>query len=167
MLKRFEISDSVKKEIDRWLQKYPENQKRSAVVAALLLVQNQNGGWLSEAAMKAVAEYLSLDNIEVFEVATFYDMYNLQPIGKNKIAVCTNVSCMLMGSDDILACIKKRLGIAPNETTADGKFTLFETECMAACGGAPMCQINDREYHEKLTPESMEALIDKLEKETL
>ena len=164
MASPFLIEESVKKEIDRWLTKYPPEQKRSAVVAALLSVQAQNGGWVSEAAMDAVADYLALPRIEVYEVATFYDMFELQPMGRHKISVCTNLPCMLRGSDDIVACLKKRLSIGLGETTQDGKFTLREAECLAACGGAPMCQIDDKEYHENLTPEKMLALIDRLEK---
>jgi NADH-quinone oxidoreductase subunit E len=158
----FMISEANKKEIDHWLTKYPKEQKRSAVIAALLLVQKQNGGWLSDAAMNAVADYLQLPHIAVYEVATFYDMYHLQPIGKHKISICTNVSCMLMGSDKIVACAKQRLGIGFGETTSNGLFTLQEMECMAACGGAPMCQVDDEKYYENLTEEKMLALLDEL-----
>ena len=161
----FILSESVKKEIDRWIRKYPPDQKRSAVVISLLLAQEQHGGWLSHAAMNAVADYLEMPRIIAYEAATFYDMLNLKPIGKNKISICTNVSCMLRGSDDIVACLQKRLGINLGETTKDGLFTLKEVECMAACGGAPMCQINDKNYHENLTPEKMLAIIDVLEQE--
>ena len=163
---QFVIDETVKKEIDHWLAKYPSEQKRSASIPALLFVQKQNGGWLSKAAMNAVADYLDLPRIAVYEVATFYDMYNLEPIGKHKISVCTNISCFLMGSDAIVTCLKKRLGIDVGETTPDGLFTLRKVECMAACGGAPMCQIDDKEYHEKLTPEKILAIIDKLERES-
>lgn len=162
----FVISDTVSKEIDRWLVKYPSNQKRSAVIPALLFVQKQNGGWLSEAAINAVADYLELPHVWVYEVATFYDMYNLKPVGKHKIGICQNVSCFLRGSDQIVAGVKKRLGIDFNETTPDGLFTLKSVECMAACGGAPMCQIDDREYYENLTLEKMLAIIDELEEES-
>lgn len=162
---KFVLSDTVKKEIDHWIEKYPPNRKKSAIVKALLLAQNQNHGWLSDAAMDTVADYLEVPRIVVYEAATFYDMYNLKPIGINKIGVCTNVSCMLRGSDEIIDCLKQRLKINVGETTQDGLFTLREMECMAACGGAPMCQINDKDYHENLTPEKMLALIDKLEQE--
>lgn len=161
----FVISDDNKTKIDHWLTKYPPEQKRSAVVPALLYVQEQNEGWLSESAMDAVAEYLDLPPIMVYEVATFYDMFELKPIGKHKISVCTNLSCMLRGSDEIVSCLKRRLGIGLGETTKDRRFTLREVECMAACGGAPMCQIDDRDYHENLTPEKMLEIIDTLEKE--
>jgi NADH-quinone oxidoreductase subunit E len=161
----FIISDVTKKAIDHWLTKYPAEQKRSAVIPSLLLVQKDNNGWLSEPAMEALANYLELPPIYIYEVSTFYDMYELKPIGRHKINVCTNVSCMLRGSDEIVACLKKRLGIGLGETTPDKKFTLRESECLAACGGAPMCQVNDQHYHENLTPKKMLAMIDRLEKE--
>lgn len=165
MVETFEIAPEVQKQIDHWLTKYPPEQRRSAVVTALLLVQEQNHGWLSEAAMAAVAQYLRITPIEVYEVATFYDMYDLKPRGKHKINICTNISCLLKSSEQIADCAKKRLGIEFGETTSDGLFTLRESECLAACCGAPMCQINDREYHENLTPEKMLALIDQLAQE--
>jgi len=161
----FVINDENKKKIDHWLTKYPPEHKRSAVIPSLLFIQEQNGGWLSELAMDAVSDYLELPRIAVYEVATFYDMYELKPIGKNKISICTNLPCMLRGSDEIVACLKERLGIGLGETTSDRQFTLREVECMAACGGAPMCQVNNREYHENLTPEKMLAIVDHLDKE--
>lgn len=161
----FTISPEVQHKIDQWLTKYPPEQRRSAVVAALLYVQEQNNGWLSQSAMQAVADYLQITPIEVYEVATFYDMYNLAPRGKNKIGICTNISCLLRGAETIAESVKQRLGIEFGQSTADGLFYLCETECMAACGGAPMCQINDREYHENLTPEKMLVLIDQLAQE--
>lgn len=163
--KQFIISESVKAEIDRWLKKYPPDQKKSAIVTALLLVQKQNGGWLSDAAMDAVADYLGVPKIVAYEAATFYDMYNLKPIGKNKIGICTNVSCMLRGSDDIVSCLKEHLGIGFGETTEDGLFTLKELECMGACAGAPMCQVNDRDYYEHLTSEKMLTIVKELAQE--
>lgn len=159
---KFELSTKTKQEIDHWLTKYPADQRRSAVVASLLAAQAQNNGFLSDAAMNAVADYLKIPRIEAYEVATFYDMYNLKPIGKHKISVCTNISCMLRGSDEIVHCLEKRLGIRLNETTSDGQFTLREVECLAACGGAPVCQVDDQEYIENLTPEKIERLVDKL-----
>ena len=158
----FELSPETKKTIDHWLTKYPADQRRSAVVASLLEGQKQNNDFLSEEVMNAVADYLQIPRIEAYEVATFYDMYNLTPIGKHKICVCTNISCMLRGSDKIMDYLKDRLKIDVNETTADGKFTLREVECMAACCGAPMCQIDDKKYHENLTPEKMGKIIDDL-----
>ncbi|HLD84402.1 MAG TPA: NAD(P)H-dependent oxidoreductase subunit E [Coxiellaceae bacterium] len=159
---KFELSTKTKQEIDHWLTKYPADQRRSAVVASLLAVQAQNDGFLSDIAIDAVADYLKIPRIEAYEVVTFYDMYHLKPIGKHKIAVCTNISCMLRGSDDIVHYLKKRLGIGFNETTSDGQFTLREVECLAACGGAPVCQVDDQEYIENLTPDKIERLVDKL-----
>jgi NADH-quinone oxidoreductase subunit E len=161
----FVLSDDVKKEIDRWVAKYPKGKQQSAVVEALFLAQHQNGGYLSDAAMNAVAEYLTLPPIVVYEAATFYDMFNLKPIGKHKISVCTNVSCMLRGSSDLMKAIKNRLNISSGETTIDGMWTVKEVECMAACAGAPMCQIDDKKYHEHLTAEKMVSLIDAVESE--
>ncbi len=159
------LSDTVKQQIDHWLKKFTPEQQRSVVVEALLLVQDQNGGWLSEPAMDAVADYLKLARIEVYEVATFYDMFELAPVGQHKIAICTNISCQLRGSEEIVLAVKKRLGVGPGQTTKDGKFFVRETECLGACIGAPMCQIDDKNYHENLTPEKMVALIDALDKE--
>lgn len=158
----FIISGEILAEIEEWLKKYPPDRKRSAVVPALLKVQEQNGGWLSVPAMNAVARYLQLAPIEVFEVVSFYDMYELKPIGRHKINICTNIACMLRGSEELIACAKKRLGIGLGETTSDGMITLKESECLAACGGAPMCQINDKDYHENLTPEKFEIIIEQL-----
>jgi NADH-quinone oxidoreductase subunit E len=165
MTDTFTIAPEIQRKIDHWLTKYPPEQRRSAVVAALLYVQEQNDGWLSQAAMQAVADYLRITPIEVYEVATFYDMYNLAPRGKHKIGICTNISCLLRGAEEIADCVKKRLGVEFGQSTPDGLFYLCETECMAACGGAPMCQINDRDYHENLTNEKMLALIDQLVQE--
>lgn len=161
----FAITPENRQAIDAWVKKYPADQQRSAVVPALLLVQTQNGGWLSEAAMQAVAQHLQLPPVQVFEVATFYDMFELKPIGRHKISLCCNLSCTLRGADDIAAAFKARLGIELGDTTADGLFTLREVECLAACGGAPMCQVNDRDYHENLTVEKVNQLIDQLEAE--
>ena len=158
----FEISNQNKQEIDHWLTKYPSDQRRSAVIAALLLVQKQNNNYLSEDAMNAVADYLRIPHVEAYEVATFYDMFNLKPVGKHKIAVCTNIACVLRGSEDMMTHLKTRLGIGPGETTADGNITLHEVECMAACGGAPMCQVDDKAYHENLTPEKIDNIINAL-----
>ena len=159
------LSENLKKTMDHWLTKFPVDQKRSAVVAALLAAQQENEGWLPESVMQAVAEYLQLSTIEVVEVATFYDMFELKPIGKHKIGLCTNVSCKLRGSDDIADALEKRLGVKLGETTADNQFTLRETECLGACANAPMCQHNDQDYHEDLTVDKMMALIDKWQQE--
>ncbi len=157
-----EIIESSSKEIEHWLTKYPTDKRRSAVVAALMVVQEKNGGFLTQELMTAVAEYLKIPPIEVYEVASFYDMYELNPIGKHKIAVCTNVSCMLRGSDDIVERLQQRLGIKLGETTPDGLFTLRQTECLAACANAPVCQVNNKEYVEDLTVDKVDSLIDEL-----
>lgn len=156
------LSEQSCKAIDHWLTKYPQDQKRSAVLPALHIVQEQNGGWLSEPLMDAVAEYLAIPRIAVYEVATFYSMYELNPVGKHKICICTNISCMLRGSEQMVEHLQKRLGIQFGETTADGKFTLKEVECMAACAGAPMMQI-DKTYYENLTPEKIDHILENLE----
>ncbi|MBI5447374.1 MAG: NADH-quinone oxidoreductase subunit NuoE [Gammaproteobacteria bacterium] len=155
---QFVLSEAAKSKIDSWLAKYPPEQKRSAVIPALHIAQDENQGWLSDEAMEAVADYLGLPKMAVFEVATFYSMYNLKPIGKHQISVCTNVSCMLKGSDKIAEHFKNKLGISFNETTSDGNATLKEVECLAACAGAPACMI-DKTYYENLTPEKIDELL--------
>lgn len=157
------LTDDTKKQIDHWVAKYPADKKRSAVVAALLIAQKQNDGWLSNDIMNDVADYLELKKIEVYEVATFYDMFELKPVGKHKISICTNVSCMLRGADELVACAKKRLNVELGGVTSDGQFMLKETQCLAACANAPMCQIDDEQYHLDLTPEKLIALIDELD----
>jgi NADH-quinone oxidoreductase subunit E len=152
------ISAAGRTEIDRWLTKYPANQKQSAVMAALRIVQEENGGWLTRERMDAVAAYLNMPPIAVYEVATFYSMYEHKPVGKHKICVCTNVSCLLRGCEEIVAHLENKLGIKMGETTPDGKFTLKEVECLAACGNAPMFQIGN-DYHEDLTPEKIDAIL--------
>lgn len=156
------ISEASRAEIDRWIAKYPPQQKRSAVMAALRIVQDQNKGYLSNDLKDAVAEYLDLPPIAVYEVATFYSMYELEAVGKHKICVCTNISCMLRGSDEIVAHLSKRLGIGLGETTNDGRFTLKEVECLGACVEAPMFQIADQ-YHGNLTPKTVDEILDGLD----
>ena len=156
------LSEASRAEIDQWIAKYPPEQKQSAVMAALRIVQDQNGGWLSRELIDAVAAYLEMEAIAAYEVATFYSMYELSPVGKHKISVCTNISCMLRGSDEVVAHLQQRLGIKLGETTDDGKFTLKEVECLGACVNAPMFQIA-REYHENLTPEKIDAILDTLD----
>jgi len=160
--KRHLLSNESINEIDIWVAKYPKDQKQSAVMAALTTVQDANGGWLTQDLMEAVAEYLEMEPISVYEVATFYSMYELKPVGRNKICVCTNISCMLCGSDEIVSHLKNKLGIGFGETTADGKVFLKEVECLGACGGAPMLQIGDQ-YYENLTPEKVDSILDNLE----
>jgi NADH-quinone oxidoreductase subunit E len=155
------LSEQSRTEIDAWIAKYPPEQKQSAVMGALSIVQEANGGYLTTELMDAVAEYLEMAPIAVYEVATFYSMYELKPVGKHKICVCTNVSCMLCGSDDIVAHLKQKLNIGFGETTADNKFTLKEVECLGACGGAPMMQIG-KTYYENLTSEKIDEILAKL-----
>ena len=143
--------------IDREVAKYPPERKSSAVMAALRIAQDEHG-WLSVPLMDYVAELLEMRPIQVYEVATFYSMYDLKPVGKYKICVCTNVSCMLCGSDQIVKHLQQRLGIKLGETSGDGKFTLKEVECLAACGGAPMLQIGNI-YYENLTPQKVDEIL--------
>jgi len=156
------LSDKAKAEIDIWLAKYPEDQRRSAVIPALHVVQDENGGWLSEELMNAVADYLQISRVAVYEVATFYSMYDLKPVGKHKVCVCTNVSCMLANSDEIVQRLKEKLNINFGETSADGKVTLKEVECLGACVNAPVMVV-DKTYHEKLTPEKVDQILEELE----
>lgn len=162
-MKPFLLSEKVKAEIDSWVEKYPLDQKRSAVIPALHIVQQANEGWISEAAMEAVADYLSLPVIAVFEVATFYSMFNLSPVGRHQISICTNLSCMLKGSDKVYRHLQDKLDISFKETTPDGKFTLKEVECLAACAGAPACMV-DKTYYEHLTPEKLNEILADLDK---
>lgn len=155
------LSKYEQKEIDSWLKRYPEDRSQSALLSALSAVMHEDH-YLSTEKMDAVADYLNISKIAVYEVASFYSMYELdeKAAGKNTIAVCTNVSCMLNGSDKIVEHIEERLGIKMGETTADGDFFFkVEEECLAACCGAPMMQLN-HVYHENLTPEKVDELLD-------
>ncbi len=157
------LTDHTREEIDTWLKKYPEDKKRSAVIAALTAAQHQNEGFLTTELMDAVAEYLSLPKIQVYEVASFYSMYETKPVGRHNVAICTNISCMLMGSDSVVGYIEKKLGCKVGESTADGRIFLKpEEECLAACSAGPMMQV-DHVYHEKLTPEKIDEILDDLE----
>ncbi len=156
------ISDTSRIDIDAWVSKYPDDQKCSAVMAALRIVQDQNGGSLTTDIMDAVAEYLEMQPIEVYEVATFYSMYEMNPVGQHKICVCTNISCLLCGSKQVVDHLEQKLGIKMGEVTSDGKFSLKEVECLGACVNAPMCQIGN-EYYEKLTPEILDKIMDGLQ----
>ncbi len=157
------LSAHARDEIDRWLGRYPADQRQSAVLAALREVQHENGGYLSRELMDGVADYIGMPEIAVYEVASFYSMFELRPVGRHSISVCTNISCMLCGGDDILAYIEEKLGIKLGQSTADGKFYLKkEEECLAACCGAPMMQV-DHVYYEKLTPDKVDEILDKLE----
>lgn len=155
------ISTKVRSEIDRWLKKYPPDQKQSAVLTALTLVQEENGGSLTTDLMNAVADYLEMPRMAVYDVATFYSLFDLKPVGRHKINVCTNISCMLCGSKDIMKYLEEKLGIKAGQTTADGRFTLKSVECLAACANAPMMQV-DKTYHENLTPEKIDSILESL-----
>lgn len=156
------LSAAAREAIDHWMKRYPSDQKRSAVMEALRIVQEENGGWLTVELMDAVADYLDMPHIAVYEVVSFYTMYNVKPVGRHIINVCTNISCMLCDSDKIVKHLQKRLDIGFNETTPDRKFTLREVECLAACVEAPVMQIG-KKYHVRLTPEKVDAILDELE----
>lgn len=153
------ISERAKQAIDAWIQNYPASRKQSAVIAALDIVQKEHGGWLKQEHLDAVADYLAMPRIAVYEVASFYSMFDLKPVGRHKIKICTNISCLLRGSEQIVDYLQKRLGIPCSETTSDGRFTLKSVECLAACGGAPMMQI-DQTYYEDLTPEKIDKILE-------
>ena len=155
------LSQESRARIDQEIAKYPPEQRQSAVIAALHIAQDEHG-WLSVPLMDYVADLLAMRPIQVYEVASFYTMYDLKPVGRHKRSLCTNISCLLRGSDDIAGHLKKRLGIGFGETTPDGRFTLKEVECLAACGGAPMFLI-DKTYYENLTPARVDEILDKLE----
>ena len=155
------LSDNAIAEIDREISKYPEGQKRSAVMAALRIAQEEHG-YLTRELIESVADVLEIPAIRAMEVATFYSMYEHNPVGRHKISVCTNISCMICGSDDVLAHLKARLGIGIGELTADKKFSIKEVECLGACGGAPMMQIG-KQYYENLNAERIDQILDSLE----
>ncbi|MEX0708080.1 MAG: NAD(P)H-dependent oxidoreductase subunit E [Woeseia sp.] len=157
------LSEHVKSEIERWKARFPEDRQRSAVIGALHAVQHENNGYLTAELMNEVAEYLDLPPIQVFEVATFYSMFQTKPVGRHNVAICTNVSCMLRGAYDIVAHAEKKLGIRLGESTADGRIYLKkEEECLAACCGAPMMMV-DHKYHENLTLEQVDVILDGLD----
>ncbi len=157
------LSAHVREEIDGWAAQYPPEGKRSAVIAALHTVQHENGGHVTVELMDAVADYLGLAPIDVYEVASFYSMIETQPVGRHSISVCNNISCMLCGGDELVEHIERKLGIKRGETTADGRiFLKVEEECLAACAGAPMMMV-DHKYYENLTPEAVDEIIDSLE----
>ena len=157
------LSDHVREEIDRWRDRFPEDRQRSAVIGALHAVQHENGGYLTVELMNGVAEYLDLPAIQVYEVATFYSMFQTRPVGRHNVAICTNVSCMLRGADEIVEHVEKKLGIKTGDSTKDGRIYLKkEEECLAACCGAPMMMV-DHKYHENLTLEQVDEILDGLE----
>jgi NADH-quinone oxidoreductase subunit E len=157
------LSAESRAHIDAWLEKFPADQQQSAVLTALQAAQEQNGGWVSRELMDAVADYLGMPKVQVYEVGTFYSMLELEPVGRNMVALCTNLSCMLCGAETIVEHVEKKLGIKLGETTADGRITLkLEEECLAACNGGPMMTVNGH-YKENLTPEKVDAILDGLE----
>jgi NADH-quinone oxidoreductase subunit E len=155
------LSAEAIKKINYELTKYPVDQRQAAVMSALRIVQTERG-WLSKESISEVAAYLRMPDIAAMEVATFYNMYNLEPIGKYKITVCTNISCMLRDSDAIVHHLQTKLGVGFNEVTIDGKFCLKEGECMGACGGAPLMTVNNHTMYEFLTPESVDKILESL-----
>ena len=158
-----ELSAHAREEIDELLTHYPAEHKKSALLGALNIVQHENQGFLTEALMVAVADYLALAKIEVYEVVSFYSMYELKPVARNNVAICTNISCMLMGSQNIVDHVENKLGIKIGDSTDDGRIYLKkEEECLAACAGGPMMQVN-HVYYENLTPEKVDEILDALE----
>ena len=155
------LSAESKLKIDRELTKYPADQKQSAVMSALAIAQDEHG-WLSNEVMGEVAFYLGMPQIAVYEVATFYNMYNLKPMGKCKITVCTNLPCALSGGVDAAEYLKKKLGVDWRETTADGNFTLVEGECMGACGDAPVLLVNNKRMCSFMSNEKLDQLLEEL-----
>ncbi|MDI6747057.1 MAG: NADH-quinone oxidoreductase subunit NuoE [Rhodocyclaceae bacterium] len=152
------LSEATLRKIDREVSKYPDDQKQSAVMAALVFAQEEKG-WLANATISYVASYLELSEMAVFEVASFYNMYNLAPVGKYKLTVCTNLPCALSGGVHAADYLKSKLGIGFNETTPDGKFTLKEGECMGACGDAPVMLVNNHHMRCFMTPEEIDQLL--------
>lgn len=157
------LSDHAKEVIEHWKSKFPEGRERSAVISALHVVQHENDGYLTAELMNAVADYLDLPTIQVYEVATFYSMFQTQPVGRHNVAICTNVACMLRGSDEIVEHVEGKLGVKIGESTDDGRIYLKrEEECLAACCGAPMMMVNHK-YYENLTTDQVDEILDGLD----
>lgn len=154
------LSAKIREQIDHWLKRYPADQRRSGVIEALRFVQEEHGH-LTAPLMDAVAAYLGISKIAVYEVATFYSMFFVNPVGRHVLDVCTNISCMLHDAEHILEHCKKRLKIDLNQTTPDGRFTLREVECLGACANAPAMQVG-KKYYENLTPEKIDATLEEL-----
>jgi NADH-quinone oxidoreductase subunit E len=152
------LSEDIRNHIDDWVKRYPPEQKRSGVFEALRVVQEKNNNYLTTELMDAVADYLGMPAIAVYEVATFYTMYHDHPVGRHVLEVCTNVPCMLSGSGKIADHLKQRLGINWNETTPDNRVTIKEVECLGACVNAPVCQLGNK-YIENLTPEKIDEIL--------
>jgi NADH-quinone oxidoreductase subunit E len=157
-----QLSQHLRDEIDHWVAKFPPDRKRSAVISALRAAQHENNGYLTTPLMDAIGAYLGLPPIQVYEVATFYSMFETHPVGRHHLSVCTNISCMLRGAEDILAHVEKKLGIKTGDSTPDGRIYLKrEEECLAACTGAPMLMV-DHVFHENLTPAKVDQILDEL-----
>lgn len=156
------ISEKAQQQIQTWMDKFPEGKQQSALLAALNIVQEENGGYLTNEIMDALADFMKLPRISVYEVASFYTLFHLKPNGKHKLYLCTNISCQLRGAKDIAAHMKRKLGVEFGQTTKDGRFTLYEVECLGSCGGAPCMQVG-RDYHENLTTQSIDQLLETLE----
>lgn len=156
----FEFSPDTVKELERWAAKYPAERKQSAVIPALWIVQKQNGGWISEPSLRAVADWVGMPVIRVYEVATFYTMFNLEPVGRHHVQLCGTTPCMLRGADGLKEVCKRRIG-DKGRVSEDGLLSWVEVECLGACVNAPMVQINDY-YFEDLTPETLEKVLDGL-----
>ena len=157
------LPEHVREELDRWIPQFPEGRQRSAIIAGLRAAQHENDGFLTPQLMDAVADYLDLPPIQVYEVATFYSMFETGPVGRHSVSVCTNVACMLRGAEEIVAHIEQRLGIKTGGSTADGRiFLKKEEECLAACCGAPMMMV-DHKYFENLTLRDVDEILDGLE----
>jgi NADH-quinone oxidoreductase subunit E len=157
------LSEETLRTIDYWCAKFPADKKRSALIQALIAAQVQNGGWLNRELIEAVASYLELPAVWAHEVTSFYSMFDLEPMGRHKVNICTNISCWLNGAEDMVAHVEKKLGIRTGETTGDGRISLVrEEECLAACCGAPMMVV-DGHYHENLDVKKLDAILDGLD----
>lgn len=162
--KQVHFSEEALKEIEKIKSRYPQGKQKSALIPVLHIAQAENDGWLSPEVMDYVATLLNIQPIEVFEVASFYTMFNLKPVGKCVIEVCRTSSCWLMGAEDIIKYIEKKLGIKEGQTTPDGMFTLKTVECLGSCGTAPMMQVG-ASYHENLTYEKVDKILEKYKAE--
>jgi NADH-quinone oxidoreductase subunit E len=157
------LSDATRKHIDHWAAKFPPERRRSALIQGLFAAQEQNGGWLSDELITAVAKYLGVPPVWAYEVASFYSMFETRPVARNNVAICTNISCWLNGAEDLVRHCEKKYRVRLGESTADGRIYLKkEEECLAACCGAPMMVVNGH-YHENLTTEKVDQILDELE----
>ena len=158
----YELSTRIKEEIERWKARFPKDRQRSAVISALHAVQHENRGFVTAEQMNAIADYLELPSIQVYEVATFYSMFQTKEVGRNEVAICTNVACMLRGADELVDHVENKLGLKLGESSEDGKvFLKREEECIAACCGAPAMMVNHK-YYENLTVEMVDEILDGL-----